>query len=62
MVLMENNRDEVESFFEIFGSIVDEVTVTPYQERGKLDDLDEINLTILEKYLLKNNLSKDTPI
>ena len=29
MVLMDNNRDEVESFFEIFDSIVDEVTVTP---------------------------------
>lgn len=62
MVLMDSNRDEVESFFEIFDSIVDEVTVTPYQERGGgLKDLDKSNLMILEKYLLENNLSKDTP-
>ena len=41
------------------GSIVDEAIFLSYQERGgKLDDLDKINLTILEKYLLKNNLSK----
>ena len=62
MVLMDSNRDEVESFFEIFDSIVDEVTVTPYQERGgELEDLNKNNLLILEKYLSKNNLSKDTP-
>lgn len=62
MVLMDNNRDEVESFFEIFNSIVDEVTVTPYQERGGgLEDLNKTNLEILEKYLLKNSLPKDTP-
>ncbi len=62
MVLMDNNRDEVDSFFEIFDSIVDEVTVTPYQERGgKLEDLDKINLIVLEKYLSENKLSKDTP-
>jgi len=43
-------------------SIVDEVTVTPYQERGGgLEDLNKTNLEILEKYLSKNNLSKDTP-
>lgn len=62
MVLMENNRDEVESFFEIFDSIVDEVTITPYQERGgKLEDLDKTNLEILKKYLSQNNLPNDTP-
>jgi MoaA/NifB/PqqE/SkfB family radical SAM enzyme len=62
MVLMENNRDEIESFFEIFDSIVDEVTITPYQERGgNLEDLDKTNLEILKKYLLQNNLPKDTP-
>lgn len=62
MVLMDNNRDEVSSFFEIFGSIVDEVTITPYQERGgKLEDLNKNDLNILEKYLLENKLSKDTP-
>ena len=62
MVLMDNNRDEVESFFEIFDSIVDEVTVTPYQERGGgLDDLNKTNLEILENYITKNNLPKDTP-
>ena len=52
MVLMDNNRDEVDSFFEIFEPIVDEVTVTPYQERGgKLEDLDKKNFILLEKYL-----------
>ena len=62
MVLMDNNRDEVDSFFEIFEPIVDEVTVTPYQERGgKLEDLDKKNFILLEKYLLKNKLPKDTP-
>ncbi len=62
MVLMDNNRDEVESFFEIFDSIVDEVTVTPYQERGgELEDLNKTNLKILERYLSENKLSQDTP-
>ena len=59
---MENNRDEIESFFEIFDSIVDEVTVTPYQERGgKLEDLNKTNLDILKKYLKENNLPENTP-
>ena len=62
MVVMDSNRDEVNSFFELFDSIVDEVTVTPYQERGgNLDDLDKSQLTTLEKYLFENNLPKDTP-
>ena len=62
MVLMNNNRNEVESFFEIFDNIVDEVTVTPYQERGgNLDDLSKKNLEILKKYLSNNNLPEDTP-
>ena len=62
MVLMENNRDEIESFFEIFDSIVDEVTVTPYQERGgKLEDLNKTNLDILKKFLKENNLPENTP-
>lgn len=62
MVLMDSNRDEVDNFFEIFEPIVDEVTVTPYQERGgNLKDLDKNNLNILEKYFIDNNLPKDTP-
>ena len=62
MVLMDSNREEVDNFFEIFEPIVDEVTITPYQERGgNLEDLNKVNLDILEKYLSKNNLSKDTP-
>ena len=62
MVLMDSNRDEVNSFFELFEPIVDEVTVTPYQERGgNIKDLNKTNLDILEKYLTDNNLSKETP-
>ena len=36
MVVMDSNRDEVNSFFELFDSIVDEVTVTPYQEKEEI--------------------------
>ena len=62
MVLMDSNRDEVDSFFEIFEPIVDEVTITPYQERGgNVKDLNKTNFSILEKYLSDNNLSKETP-
>ena len=55
MVLMDNNRDEVESFFlKFFNSIVDEVTVTPYQERGGgLEDLNKTNLENFRKILIK---------
>jgi len=62
MVLMDSNRDEVNSFFEIFESIVDEVTITPYQERGgNLKELNQINLNNLKKYLVEKKLSINTP-
>lgn len=62
MVLMDSNREEVSSFFEIFEPIVDEVTITPYQERGgNIKDLNKDNFKILKKYLIENKLSQDTP-
>ena len=34
MVLTEETRKEIDNFYELFNLIVDDVTVTPYSERG----------------------------
>jgi hypothetical protein len=40
MVMTKDTRDEVDNFYNLFGEIVDDVTVTQYNERGgNLDDL-----------------------
>ena len=62
MLLTKDSRKEVDNFFELFGNIIDDVTIMHYNERGgKIDDLLTEQKKKLEKYLTNNNLSKDTP-
>ena len=62
MVLTNETRKEVKQFFNLFSSIVDDVTVTQYNERGgNLEDLLPKEKDKVSKYLEKNNLPKDTP-
>ena len=49
-------------FFDLFDTIVDDVTVTQYSERGgNMNDLLPENKKKIVDYLQKNNLPKDTP-
>ena len=62
MILTEHSRNEVDSFYNLFGNFVDDVTVTQYNERGgKINDLTKEQRVKLEKYLISNKLSSDTP-
>ena len=41
MIMTKDTRNEVESFYSLFGDIVDDVTITQYNERGgNISDLD----------------------
>ena len=62
MVLTKDTREEVDNFFELFSEIVDDVTVTQYNERGgNIDDLDDKKKKDLLNNLKKNNLPNSTP-
>jgi len=62
MILTEDSRNEVDDFYKLFGEIVDEVTVTQYNERGgNFNSLTKNQKSVIEDYLAKNNLSSDTP-
>ena len=62
MVLTEETRKEINNFYELFNSIVNDVTVTPYSERGgNLEKLKDHQKQKLFDYLKKNNLPDDTP-
>ncbi len=62
MVLTENSRDEVDEFYELFGGLINDITVTQYQERGgKIDDLKKNQKDRLNKYIYKNNLDQNVP-
>ena len=62
MVMTKDTREEVENFFQLFNGIVDDVTVTQYNERGgNIEDLDDIKKNKLINYLQKNNLPSNTP-
>ena len=62
MILTKDTREEVDNFFSSFEDIVDDVTVTQYNERGgNISDLTLQQKNKLEKYLPENNLPKDTP-
>ena len=62
MILTKESRTEIDTFFKLFETIVDDVTVTQYSERGgNIDDLTPEQKTRLTKYLSNNNLPKDTP-
>ena len=62
MVMTKDTRDEVQDFFQLFRGIVDDVTVTQYNERGgNIEDLSEKKKYELINYLKKNNLPNNTP-
>ena len=62
MIMTKDTRDEVESFYSLFGDIVDDVTITQYNERGgNINDLDKQTKDKITNYLKKNNLSIKTP-
>ena len=62
MILVEENHNEIESFFNLFEDCVDDVSLKAYTERGgDISDLDkESRLKVLE-YLADQNLPDDTP-
>ena len=62
MILTKESREEVDNFFILFDDIIDDVTITQYNERGgNIDDLTKDQRTKIENYLSKNNLPKNTP-
>ena len=62
MVMTKDTREEVKDFFQLFQNIVDDVTVTQYNERGgNIEDLDETKKLELINFLKKNNLPMNTP-
>ena len=62
MVMTKDTRDEVDNFYNLFGEIVDDVTVTQYNERGgNLDDLSSLKRIELEEFLKNKKLPKNTP-
>ena len=62
MVLTKESRNEIKEFFNLFDSIVDDVTVTQYSERGgNMNDLLPENEKKIKDYLKKNNLPESTP-
>ena len=60
MILTKDSREETNNFFEIFGDIIDDVTVTQYT-RGFVKDLTDAQQIKLTNYLTKNNLNSSTP-
>ena len=62
MILTEDSRDEVNNFYDLFNSIVDEVTVTQYNERGgNFQELTKDHQRLINGYLNLNKLPKETP-
>ena len=62
MILTKESREEVDNFFSLFNDIVDDVTVTQYNERGgNIDDLTKDQKSKLNLYLSSNNLPQHTP-
>ena len=62
MVMTHETRNEVDEFYKLFGEIVDDVTVTQYNERGgNLEDLDTLNKKKLENYYKNHKLPTNTP-
>ena len=53
MILTEHSRNEVDNFYNLFGNLVDDVTVTQYNERGgKINDLTIEQRDKLKSYFL----------
>ena len=61
MVLTDESRKEIDSFYNLFENYIDDITVTPYSERGgNLEDLKPEQKNKVLNYLKKNNLPLDT--
>ena len=62
MILTKDSRGETQDFFDLFSDILDDVTITQYNERGgSIKDLTETQQNKIEKYLGVNKLNKSTP-
>lgn len=62
MILTKETRNEKENFFKLFSNILDDVTVTQYNERGgSISDLTEVQQKKIQTYLNENNLDSKTP-
>ena len=60
MVLTSETRGELNNFYGLFNNYVDDVTVTPYSERGgNLDDLNIDQKNKIKNYIKKNKLKDD---
>ena len=60
MVLTSETRGELNNFYDLFNNYVDDVTVTPYSERGgNLDDLNIDQKNKIKNYIKKNKLKDD---
>ena len=62
MVITNETKSEINDFYDLFEDFVDDITVTPYQERGGgLENVDKSVQSKLKQYFIKNNLSHETP-
>ena len=62
MIMTKDTRNEVEDFYSLFNDIVDDVTITQYNERGgNINDLDEKTKNKITSYLKENKLPLTTP-
>ena len=62
MILTKDSRGETQDFFDLFSDILDDVTITQYNERGgSIKDLTETQQNKIEKYLEVNKLNKSIP-
>ncbi len=61
MIMTKETSKEVKSFFELFSDCVDDVTTTPYTERGgNISDLSEEEVKTYNDIIKKNNLPEGT--
>ena len=62
MVLTEDTRSEINEFYQLFHKLIDDLTVTQYQERGgDIDDLKYDQRVKLNNFIKEKKLNKDTP-
>ena len=62
MIMTKDTRNEVDDFYSLFNDIVDDVTITQYNERGgNINDLDEKTKNKIIHYLKENELPLTTP-
>ena len=62
MIMTKDTRNEVDDFYSLFNDIVDDVTITQYNERGgNINDLDEKTKNKIINYLKENELPLTTP-